>query len=34
MFAKDVLVHNVWSWKVGEYYDLVSSLGSPMCCPV
>ena len=27
LFAKNVLVHNVWSWKAGQYYSLVSFLG-------
>ena len=25
-FAKDFLVRNVWYWKVGQYYGVVSSL--------
>ena len=32
MFAKDLLVHNIWFWKIIQYYDLVSSLGSPNVC--
>ena len=27
LFEKGALVHNVWSWKVDQYYDFVSSLG-------
>ena len=30
MFVKD----NVWSWKVDQYYDLVSSLGFPNVFPI
>ena len=34
MSVEDASVHNVWSWKVDQYYDLVSSLDSPNVLPI
>ena len=33
MFAKYVLAYNVRSWKIDQYYELVSSSGSPNVLP-